>query len=114
MVEPRRPLEVVVHKRGDTFDKVCTYKRAGVAFDLTGTAIVATIKDANGDVVDSLVATLLTQSGATLGQFSLVRAYASTATWPVGTHRFDIQYTFGDGKRITTRTLALRVVEDYS
>lgn len=107
-------MATIVHKRGDTFSRTCTYKRDGVAYNLTGTTIAATIKDSSGATIDMLTATLLTQSGATLGQFTLTKAYAATASWAIGTHQFDIQYTFPDATRISSGTVALQVVEDIT
>ena len=101
-------------KRGDSFSRTCTYKRDGAAYDLTGCTIVSQIRNVSGVLVDTLVTTLLTQSGATLGQFTLTRSYTLTAAWAIGTHRFDIQYTFPDSTRISSGTVNLTVEEDIT
>jgi hypothetical protein len=106
--------QTIVHKRGDTFERTCTYKRGGALFDLTGTTIVVTIETSCGTLVDTLSVVLAAQSGATLGQFTISKAYVSTESWPLGRHVADIQYTFPDGKRLSTRTFFVEVVEDVT
>lgn len=106
---------VITHKRGDTFGALGTLRdSAKVAQDLTGVTIACTLKDRDGAVVDALDVTVLTQSGATLGQYQLARTFAQTALWPIGALRGDIQYTFPDATRKSTETFTVNVVEDIT
>lgn len=107
-------MATIVFKRGDTFSAVGTLKDAtGAPQDLTGVVIAARLSWADGTTAD-LDITLLTQSGATLGQYTLVKAYASAASWSLGVARCDIQYTFPDATRRSTETLMIQVTEDIT
>lgn len=107
-------MATIVHKRGDTFSAVGTLKDAtGAAQNLTGVAIAARLTWPDATTAD-LDVTLLTQSGATLGQYTLVKAYAATASWPLGVARCDIQYTFPDATRRSTETLLIQITEDIT
>jgi hypothetical protein len=101
-------------KRGDTFSRTCTYSRNGALFNLTGTTIRASLRSDSDLLIEELDVTLLAQSGATLGQFKLSKPHAATTLWPVGSHLFDIEYTFPDGSRITTDTISLVVNTDQT
>lgn len=101
----------ITMKRGDTFLQSCKFTQAGAAFDLTGTSIRSYIRDENDQLVAQLDVTLATQSGATLGCFTVSKAYALTESLPLGKAKFDIEYTFPDGTRISSEDIYVRICE---
>lgn len=102
-------------KRGDTYQLTCTYKGDGsTASSVTGYTITCQMRTASGALVADMEATLLTQSGATLGQFTIDPVTADTTAWPVGSHEVDIQIVDGDGVIRSTVTFTQPVVKDIT
>jgi hypothetical protein len=102
------PLQVIEHKRGDTFNPTCTYlSSAGVAYDYTldGITIASQVRTPAG----KLVGTLTAAPAIGVGKFTLESG--NTQNWPLGSLRWDIQ--FSQGSHIfSTRTAALLITAD--
>jgi len=105
---------LIILKRGDTLLRTCAYTVDGAAVDLTTIAIRSEVRDSAGALLAALTVTKLTQSGATLGKFTIAAAYAITELWPIGTYVFDIEYTAADGTRLSTDNVNLSVVNDIT
>lgn len=102
------PLQVVEHKRGDTFNPTCTYlNSAGVAYDYTADGI--TISSQVRTPAGKLIGTLTVAPAVGVGKFTLESG--STQNWPRGSLRWDIQFQQG-GHIFSTETAALLVVAD--
>jgi len=102
------PMQIVEHKRGDTFNPTCTYlNSAGVAYDYTldGITIASQVRTPAG----KLVGTLTAAPGVGTGVFTLESG--STQNWPLGSLRWDIQFTQG-GHIFSTKTAELMLVAD--
>lgn len=104
------PLQVVQHKRGDTFIPTCTYldkTGAPAAYATLGITVKSQVRDRNG----LLVAELTVTAGTGVGEFVL--ASGNTQNWPLGSLRWDIQFTQG-GNVFSTDSAALEVSEDVT
>lgn len=101
------------HKRGDTFDYSDQFAMTidGVAVtNFTGMTGASQIRDSAGNLVADLVFTWL---DAAQGLFR-VRHNGSTAAWPVGTLRHDVQLTTSGGDVVSTATELIKLVEDVT
>jgi hypothetical protein len=108
---------VLSTKRGDTFSRVCTWKPGGVAANLTGATVRCVLREPKTKrLVSTLTCTLLNQT-TNVGQFTIAKGYTEvdgTHTWPVGALSCDIQFTFADTTRQSTKTFTVFVEEDVS
>lgn len=101
------------HKRGDRFSKRCTWR------DSTGTAVAlgaaprAQLRDGADELVQEFTVTLETQSGATVGVFTLSATAAQTAAWPVGSLSCDIERQAPDPIE-SSGTFVVRVTPDVT
>jgi len=103
-------MQVVTHKRGDTFIPSCTYLDSdGLPADYTALAI--TIKSQVRAPNGTLVANLTVTAGVGVGEFVLEGL--STQNWPVGDLRWDIQFTQGS-HIFSTQSAILRVSDDVT
>ena len=102
------PIKLV---RGDTFAQTCTYTVDDVAVAITGYTITSQVRDQAGALVQALTVAILTQSGATLGQFTIGATYTQTAAWPTGQLVFDIQTTDTSAVRISSEEAVIIVSE---
>lgn len=102
-------------KRGDTFDLGgdATLLVDGQAVDFTGVTIAAWVapSDKQGQPTGAKFAEL---SGAwldiALGLYHVSKAKEDTVAWPVGYAVLDIEFTWPDGRRLTTPTLLFLIV----
>jgi len=94
----KNPLRVA-KKLHDSLFMTFQYAINGVPQNLTGTTVRSQIRDVYGVLVGTLVFTLLTQSGNTLGLYTL--ELAGPIEFGPGEFFWDIEYTFTGG-RIST------------
>lgn len=102
------------HKRGDTFTYSATLKNSatGAVVDLTGYSIAAKIRQA--DLTEVFTFSPSIDTPATAGIYSMSATAAQTATWAVGTHQLDVEFTDGSGTVTSTDTMAFTVVQDIT
>lgn len=101
-------MKSIEHKRGDTFLPSCVYlNSAGVPYDYTidGITIKSQVRSPNGALVGDLAVT----AGVGTGAFNLESG--STQNWPLGSLRWDIQFTQGS-HIFSTQTAELMLVAD--
>lgn len=95
--------------RGDSFDivfKLKTAERAGV--DLSGWVGIATITDVSNNIAAR--PTVFTNYS---GEIGLVRLFLTdTSGFPVGTFRYTVQLTDGDGRKRTFLAGTITIVGD--
>lgn len=102
-------------KRGDTFSYTGVRKEDGAAVSITDYAIRSQIRDEKGVILATPTIEILTQSGATLGMFTMTVPYATTVTWLLGKYAFDVEFTHTvDAYRNSTDTISLIVQEDIT
>lgn len=80
-------------KCGATLQYDATVSNAGVPVNLTGWTITSQVKTPSGVAVGTVTATVLDQT-TTPGKY---RLRAQTAGWRLGTHNWDIKYSYSDG-----------------
>lgn len=101
-------MQVIEHKRGDTFVPTCTYlDSAGAPYNYVadGITITSQVRTPRGE----LVGTLAYAAGVGVGKFTLESG--STQNWPLGSLRWDVQ--FAQGSHIfSTKTAELMLVAD--
>lgn len=104
----------IYHKRGDTLSLNCSWKDStGTAVNLTGYTVESQVRAVNFS--DTLVVTV---TNAAAGEFTISRAAASTALWPVTSSNdsrlfCDIQFTTGSVVT-SSQTFQIIVVEDIT
>lgn len=100
------------HKRGDSFELAGQLldSPGGAPVDLTAVAVRAQLRD--GDALVTALDTAITD--AALGRYALTKAYADTEAWPVKGLSLDVEFTFPDGTRRSTQTVAVRVLKDVT
>lgn len=106
-------MQSIDFKRGDTFSLECTRKtNAGAAFNLTGYTITSSVK--MGAFTDSLAVAV---TSAVNGQFTISRAAASTANWPLSSDDSpmlcDVQFALA-GVIKSSETFIINVYEDIT
>lgn len=106
-------LQSIDFKRGDTLSLSCARKDSlGAAVNLTGVTITSSVKV--GAFTDTLTVTV---TDAVNGLFTLTRAAASTALWPVSSDASvmycDVQFV-GGGVTRSSETFIINVVEDIT
>ena len=101
------------HKRGDTFDYsdqfAMTIDGAAVS-DFTGMTGASQLRTTAGDLVAALVFTWL---DASQGLYR-VRHDGSSAAWPLGVLKHDVQLTTAGGDVVSTPTELIQLVEDVT
>jgi len=98
-------------KRGDTIYWLCVYNdSASVAIDITNIDIVAQIRSKTDVLLTTLTVTKL---GGT-GQFSLSALAATTTTFTPGIYFTDIEYTDNTGIVLSTETIEVEILKDYT
>ena len=107
-------MQSINFKRGDTFSLDCTRKDSGgTAINLTGYTITSSVK-MGGSFSDTLTVTV---TDAAAGQFTLTKAAASTASWPISsedsTVLCDVQFVLA-GVIKSSETFSIYVVEDIT
>lgn len=96
-------------KRGDSFGLTLQVAIAGTVQDLTNWTILSQVRQADGKLVETLVANIV---DGPQGKFNV--ASLGTGQWPVGLLDWDIQYTTDAGQIISTDTIQINVVKDVS
>ncbi len=101
---------IITIKRGATLQETVSFSTAGAPTLLTGLTLVATVRDAEGN----LVATLTPAPTSTAGQ-ALIYVQDTTA-WPEGLLRMDIEATQPGGPQVISDTFGIDVLhaETYS
>jgi hypothetical protein len=107
-------MQSINFKRGDTFSLDCTRKDSGgTAINLTGYTITSSVK-MGGSFSDTLTVTV---TNAAAGQFTLTKAAANTASWPISTDDSpllcDVQFVLS-GTVKSSETFEIDVVEDIT
>lgn len=98
-------------KRGDTYELSGTLTDdQGSPINLTGWQIASQIRTQDGTLVAVLVPVV---DNAAEGAYRLTFP-GDNSTWPVGFHHQDVEYTDSQGKRISTETITVNVVEDIT
>ena len=103
----------ITHKRGDTFDYSDQFAMTvdGVPVtDFTGMTGASQLRTIAGILVSTLVFTWL---DAAQGLYR-VRNEGSTAAWPLGVLRHDVQLTTAGGDVVSTPTELIQLVEDVT
>lgn len=107
-------MAALVVKRGDSFIRTCTRTEDGAAVSVTNYTIRCQLRDIAESYSFDFTVTKLTQSGATLGMFTISALYTETEDWPVGQLKFDIEFTDLASIRQSTSTVLLTVNEDIT
>jgi len=94
-------------KRGQVLDIASIWVENGQPVDLTGCTLTSSLRDADDNLIEDLVVTLLNQT-TNKGRF--VTAIDST-DWPLGRLKFDTRIEFLSGKVVNTPTVYIDVVE---
>lgn len=101
-------------KRGDTYQLTCTYKGDGTtASSVAAFTIAAQLRTSAGTLVAEMTITKLTQSGATLGQFTVEPTDPDTTGWPLGRLEMDLEITEAGVIR-SSETMVQPVVKDVT
>ena len=87
-----RPTDSI--KRGATLQYSAVVTNQGVPVNLTGWTITSQVRTAKGVLIATIAIAIPSQVGQNIGAFSL---RTPTATWPLGTHAWDIAYSYSDG-----------------
>lgn len=114
-------MSISTHKRGDTFDYSDQFELTvdGVAVpDLTGATGASQLRHAGdraagiepGTLVAELVFTWIDAAQC----LYRVRANGSTAQWPLGILKHDVQLTLPGGDVVSTDTVLIKLVEDVT
>jgi hypothetical protein len=106
-------MQSINFKRGDTLSISCTRKdSSGSAINLAGYTITSSVK--MGAFTDTLTVTV---TNAAAGEFTLTKAAANTASWPLssGTSPMlcDVQFVVG-GTTKSSETFEISVAEDIT
>lgn len=99
-------METIRFKRGDTFSPTCTTDQP-----ITGYTIASQIRTKTNKLISTLVPAIA--QSTPIGVFTLTHS-GSTQTWPVETLYWDIQYTNGSGKIVSTDTVELEIEKDIT
>lgn len=106
-------MPTIKHKRGDTFEVVCTYKdTTGTPTNLTSIDIKSQIRNVKGELLSELTVTKLDQT-LNPGKFTLGASASTTQLWTTETFYWDIQYT-SSGVVTSTETMTIEVVQDQT
>lgn len=105
----------IKHKRGDTFVKQSTIcyvdsNGAKTPVDLSDVEISAQVR-LNDALVTDLTAIVIDAAG---GVYKLLATASETSTWQCKTHQIDIQFTFSDGRVMSTETFDINVIKDVT
>lgn len=98
-------------KRGDTFLRNCQISENGVPIDITGWTIRSQIRDKSGVLVDNLVTSI---TNAATGSYTINKSAVSTASWIVGDHFMDIEFTTSAGSVMSTETVRIKIETDIT
>lgn len=103
-------------KRGDSYQATCTYRGDGTnPSSIAGFTIAAQLRTPSGGLIADMVVTPLTQSGATLGKFTLTKDKIYTAKWePSDSYEMDIEITDVAGIKRSCETFNQPVVKDVT
>jgi|TARA_S200002703_G_scaffold80215_1_gene69142 hypothetical protein len=100
----------ITHKKGDTLEWVISLTENAAAVDISDFSIRAQIRQTS-----TLIATLTTTiTNASGGVFSLTATATNTASWTVGTHSCDIEFTDNSGDVFSTETFKLKLIDDIT
>lgn len=103
-----QPMQVIEHKRGDTFVPTCTYlDSAGAPYNYPadGITISSQVRTLRGELVGTLTYAVV----AGVGKFTLESG--STQNWPLGALRWDVQFLQG-ARIFSTKTAELMILAD--
>lgn len=98
-------------KRGDTFLRNCQISENGVPIDITGWTIRSQIRDSSSVLIDNLVTEI---TNAVTGSYKISKLAASTASWSVGSHFMDIEFTTSAGSVMSTETVRINIETDIT
>lgn len=114
-------MSISTHKRGDTFDYSDQFVMTvdGVETpDLTGVTGASQLRHAGdlaaGIAPGTLVAELVFTWIDATQRLYRVRASGSTAAWPLGIVKHDVQLTLPSGDVVSTPTELIKLVEDVT
>lgn len=94
-------------KRGDSLDLLCVVQQDGLPVDITGWRIDCWLSSPD-KVVHRFEAVIV---DAVAGKYALRASPSMTEKWPLGGMSTDIRYTDSAGGVMTTRTIAVQVIE---
>lgn len=100
----------ITHKRGDTLEWVVTLTQNGTAVDITDWTIKSQIRQETTLIFELTVI----KTDSVNGAFSLSATAAQTASWALGTHSVDIEFTDGNNYVVSSQTFTLQLVRDIT
>lgn len=100
----------ITHKRGDTLEWVVTLTQNGTAVDISDWTIKSQIRQETTLIAEFTVIKI----DSAAGQFSLSATAAQTASWSLGSHSVDIEFTDGTGYVVSSQTFTLQLVKDIT
>lgn len=98
---------MITFRRGDDFAYIGPVRSAGVAFDLTGWGVEASMERAGAPGTLALTATV---SDAPAGIIRADQAAATTATWPTGDYTFKLRLISPAGKKVSGGDERVKVI----
>lgn len=101
-------------KRGDDWSLVGVYKENDVGVDITNYTIRSQLRDANMSLVCELTVTKSNQITTPGGFVLSIPAGTDTSIWPTGNLQSDIEFVPPGGKKKSTETFLVPVVEEVT
>jgi len=101
-------------KRGDDWSLVGVYKENDVGVDITNYTIRSQLRDANMNLVCELTVTKSNQTTTPGGFVLSIPAGSDTSTWPIGLLVSDIEFLPPGGKKKSTETFQVPVVDEVT
>lgn len=87
----------IIIEQGSKFEKQLTLKKAGVVLNITGWTFKGQIRKSQLKTSDLVGAFVFTTVDAPNGRVDMTILDTLTAPFPVGTHRYDVEYDDGSG-----------------
>lgn len=101
-------------KRGDDWSLVGVYKENGVGVNITNFTIRSQLRDANLNLVCELTVTKSNQTTTPGGFVLSIPVGTDTTTWPTGNLQSDIEFVPAGGRKKSTETFLVPVVEEVT
>ena len=102
-------MATISHKRGDSVEWALTVSVDGSAADITDWSIRAQLRQGS-TLTESLT---VTKTNSSIGVFVISATATETASWAVGSHSCDVEFTQGSDV-FSTETFTLKVLEDIT
>lgn len=107
-------LTVPATKRGDDWSLIGFYKENDVGVDITNFTIRSQLRDASMNLICELVVTKANQTTSTGGFVLSIPPGTDTTIWPTGTLQSDIEFIPPGGKKKSTETYLIPIVEEVT